>query len=82
MTIDPKLAACFSRALGIPTEQVVPALAFGSIREWDSVAHMALVAEIERDFDVMMDTDDILDLSTPVVAMEIVSALQAAASVG
>ncbi len=31
---------------------------------WDSVGHMQLVAELEDAFDIMMDTDDIIDLSS------------------
>lgn len=31
---------------------------------WDSVGHMGLVAAIEDAFDIMMDTDDIIDLSS------------------
>lgn len=31
---------------------------------WDSVGHMTLVAAIEDAFDIMMDTDDIIDLSS------------------
>ncbi len=31
---------------------------------WDSVSHMLLVAELEGAFDIMMDTDDIIGLSS------------------
>jgi acyl carrier protein len=43
------------------------------IKEWDSVGHMALVAEIEGEFDVMFDTDDILGMSTVAKAREILT---------
>ena len=59
-----KLRECFSRALGIPLDRVTDDLAYNTISEWDSVGHMALVAEIETAFDVMFDTDDILGMST------------------
>lgn len=59
-----KLRSCFSRSLGIPMEQVVDDLAYNSIEQWDSVGHMTLVAGIESAFDVMLDTDDILNLSS------------------
>ena len=59
MTVD-KLRECFSRSLGIPVERVTDDLAYNTIKEWDSVGHMALVAELESGFDVMFDTDDIL----------------------
>ena len=66
-----KLRECFSRSLGIPLERVTDDLAYNTIKEWDSVGHMALVAEIEGAFDVMFDTDDILDMSTVAKARQI-----------
>jgi acyl carrier protein len=68
---DEKLRECFSRALGIPAGRASDDLAYNSIKEWDSVGHMALVAELEGAFDVMFDTDDILGMSTVARAREI-----------
>jgi len=31
---------------------------------WDSVGHMSLIAALEEAFDIMMDTDDIIDFSS------------------
>ena len=39
-------------------------LEYQSIQEWDSVGHMSLIAELEDVFDIMMDTDDIIDLGS------------------
>ena len=39
-------------------------LKYQDIPSWDSVGHMGLVAAIEDAFDIMMDTDDIIDLSS------------------
>jgi len=68
---DAKLTTCFSQSLGIPAESVTSDLAYNSIKEWDSVGHMALVASIEGAFDVMLDTNDILDMSSVQKAREI-----------
>lgn len=59
-----RLRSCFSRTLGIPMERVSDDLAYNTIEEWDSVGHMAVVADIETTFDVVLDTDDILDMSS------------------
>ena len=72
---DDKLRDCFSRSLGIPAERVTDDLAYNSLKEWDSVAHMALVVELESEFDVMFDTDDILGMSTVAKAREILTRL-------
>jgi acyl carrier protein len=39
-------------------------LAYNSHETWDSVGHMALIADLEDLFEVMLDMEDIVDLST------------------
>ena len=39
-------------------------LEYQKIPEWDSVGHMGLVAALEDAFEIMLDTDDIIDLSS------------------
>ncbi|MFD2442712.1 acyl carrier protein [Bacillus sp. CGMCC 1.16607] len=68
---DQKLKAIFIEVLGIDESIVTSDLSYNSIPEWDSVAHMALVAEIDDQFDIMLDTDDVLDLSSFAKAKEI-----------
>jgi len=68
-----KLHECFSRSLGIPRERVTDDLAYNTLKEWDSVGHMALVVELEGEFNVMFDTDDILGMSTVAKAREILT---------
>lgn len=69
----PQLLELFASALAIDIESVTPDLAYGTIPEWDSTAHMILIAEIEDKFDVMLDTDDIIDMSSVTKADKIIS---------
>lgn len=71
-----KLFETFASALGIERERVSMELEYNSITEWDSIAHMVLIAQIEEAFDVMLDTDEIIDMSSPKKAVEILSAHQ------
>lgn len=57
-----RLNKTFSDALGLPKDQVYDALRFGL--DWDSVGHMALVAALEAEFGVMLDTADVIDMSS------------------
>lgn len=68
-----KLQQIFADSLGIELSLVVDELSYNSIVEWDSVAHMSLVAEIEDAFDIMLDTDDVLDMSSFGKAKEILA---------
>ena len=64
MTNLEKYINAFVEGLEIPKDQVTENLEYQSIQEWDSVGHMGLVACIEDAFDIMMDTDDIIDFSS------------------
>ncbi len=68
-----KLVQSFVQALGIGAEQVTDELTYNTIKEWDSTAHMILISELENTFDVMLDTDDIIDMSSVSKAKEILT---------
>lgn len=63
MTNLEKYNQAFIEALEISEEQL-NGLEYQAIVAWDSVGHMGLIAAIEDAFDIMMDTDDIIDLSS------------------
>jgi len=71
MTNNDKLTDAFSNALGIDLSMVKDALAYQSIPEWDSISHMVLISRIEEAFDVSIDTDDVIDMSSVMKAKEI-----------
>ena len=39
-------------------------LKYQGVELWDSVGHMTLMAALEDTFDIMLDTDDIIDFSS------------------
>lgn len=53
------------------TEDKLEGLKYQSVELWDSVGHMSLVAALEDVFDIMMETDDIIDLSSYEKGIEI-----------
>lgn len=75
MDIRERLTRCFRTALEPPEGADVEALSYRGIEQWDSVGHMVLVAEIEAEFDVMLDTDQVIGLSSFEVAMETLKSL-------
>ncbi len=46
------------------TEEVARSLKYQDIEAWDSVGHMGLISALEDEFDIMMDTDDIIDFNS------------------
>jgi len=67
-----KLRAVFAETLEIPVTSVTDKLAYGVADTWDSISHMALIAAIEVAFDIMIETDDVIDMSSFAKAREIV----------
>ena len=63
MTNLEKYVQAFVEALEVRAEEA-PALVYGESKAWDSVGHMTLVAALEDAFDIMMEMDDIIDLSS------------------
>ena len=46
-------------------------LEYNKITEWDSIGHMTLIAAIEEQFKITMETDDIIDFSSYKKGIEI-----------
>ena len=61
----------FITAFDIDAVQLGPDLKYESIPEWDSIGHMALIAELEDKFDISMEMDDIIDFSSYIKGIEI-----------
>jgi acyl carrier protein len=71
--VEDKLRIIFSESLNIKVSDVVDGLRYSEIPQWDSVAHMALIAAIEEGFDIMLDAEDVIDMSSFSKAKEIVT---------
>lgn len=68
-----KLKNAFINALGVSVDADFESMAYGQTTGWDSVAHMALVSEIESAFDVMLATEDVIDMGSFQKAKEILA---------
>lgn len=74
MTNDDTLKSAFVAGLGISEDTDFESLVYRGIDEWDSVAHMQLVAEIEDAFGIMLETEQVLGLNSFQAARDIVAA--------
>ena len=73
MNNNEKYMQAFVEAFGVTAEQAAN-LKFQDIAAWDSVGHMGLVARLEEAFGIMMEPDDIVDLSSFDKGKEILAA--------
>lgn len=70
MTNLEKYDRAFIRNLEV-TKEELPGLRYRGIEAWDSVGHMELVADLEEEFDIQLDTVDLLAFSSYEKGIEI-----------
>ncbi|TDO96231.1 acyl carrier protein [Marinomonas balearica] len=68
-----KLVSAFESSLNIEAGLVVDSLEYNTIPQWDSVAHMVLIAGLEKEFGVLFDMDDIIEMSSVKIAKELLT---------
>ena len=70
MSVNDRLRTVFVETMQLDEGFDVENLKYRDIEAWDSVGHMALVAAIEDEFDVQFDTDQVIDMSSFKVAVD------------
>ena len=63
-TPNKKLNAILGQVLLIDESKIADDLSRKTVKEWDSMAHLMLVSEIESVFEVTLEDDDILEIQT------------------
>jgi acyl carrier protein len=69
--IDSKIFSIFKQNLQLPDDYKAENLQFSETPGWDSLAHMNIIAALEEAFDIMLDVDEIADMSDFAKAKEI-----------
>ena len=73
MTNKERYDRVFVDALNLQPQDLNEDLIYNSVAAWDSVGHMSLMAALETEFDIMMETDDIIDFSSYLKGIEILA---------
>jgi acyl carrier protein len=71
MTTDEKLVQIVATTFNIPESSVTDELKYQEISQWDSISHMLLISQLEADFNIVIDTEDVIALSSIGKAKEI-----------
>ena len=66
-----KYTNSFISSLSVNKDVINDKLEYNSIPEWDSIAHMGLISELESQFKITFETDDIIDFSSYKKGIEI-----------
>lgn len=64
MNNNEKLIRAFAEALNVHESSINDSLLYQGIPEWDSISHMILISQLEAEFDVSIETDDVIDMSS------------------
>ena len=64
MSIRPRLIQVFRETLDLAPDVAVEDLKYRDLPAWNSVGHMQLVAAIESEFDLMLETEEIIAMSS------------------
>jgi acyl carrier protein len=64
LTNKEKYDSAFMTVFEIDADQLTDELTYQSVKAWDSVGHMALMAELENLFDIMLEMDDVVDFGS------------------
>jgi len=59
-----KYSEIFKTALNIGDDKLNENIKYNEIEEWDSIGHMTLVAALEEEYKITLETDDIIDFSS------------------
>ncbi len=59
-----KLKTILAKVLLIDESKISDQMSRKTIKEWDSMAHLMLVSELESTFEIIMDDDDIIKIQT------------------
>ena len=72
MTDIEKYRQVFITLFGVK-EKELQKLTYQGVDAWDSVGHMGLITELEETFDILIETDDIIDFNSYLRGYEILS---------
>jgi len=59
-----KYKKSFIDSLSLKEADLNSKLEYNSIPEWDSIGHMSLIGSLEDQFNISIDTDDIIDFNS------------------
>jgi acyl carrier protein len=78
MTISERLSRVFSNTFGLETEKFSLQLAPEEVANWDSIGHMNMVMDLEKEFNMQFEVDEIMEMSSPQKIVDILKAKGAA----
>lgn len=68
-----KYVQVFVDSFSVNPDQLDENFVYQCVPEWDSIGHMGMIASLEETFDIMMETDDIIDFGSFTKGIELLA---------
>ena len=66
-----KYSEIFQDSLNLSSDKMNKNLKYNEVEEWDSIGHMTLIAALEEEYKITLETDSIIDFSSYEKGIEI-----------
>ena len=73
MNNNVKYKQSFADALDVKLDVLKETLKYNEIAEWDSIGHMTLISKLEEEFNISIETDDIVGFDSFKKGIEILN---------
>ena len=70
MTNKEKYDQVFKDCFGVAQEKLNAEFVYQCVPAWDSVGHMGMIASLEDVFQIMMETEDIIEFGSYTIGIE------------
>ena len=74
MPVIERLAAIFEKVFDVETDEFSPDLTPEDVLRWDSLGHMTLIMDLEDEFKVNFDVDEITEMTSAGKIIEMIQA--------
>ena len=64
MSVLERVADVFGRAFAVDPTEVSPETVPDDVEKWDSMGHMNMVGELEKEFGIQFELDEIMELAS------------------
>ena len=71
MSLSERIAAVFEEVFGLERSRFALDLAPETVPNWDSIGHMNMVMELEKQFGRQFEVDEIMEMTAPGKVIEI-----------
>lgn len=62
MSLEQKISKIFANVFEVEIADV-PSLEYQSVEEWDSIGHMMMISELEEEFQISIEMEDVIVIS-------------------